>query len=71
MLSTISRKLRPQDFNGKTSEATVNYYFKGETNLAENMLYMFYKREFCPLMFAWAYLRLPLSRHWFPHFMCF
>ncbi len=37
--------------------ATINYYFVGETNLDPNTLYMFYKREFCPLMFAWIYLK--------------
>jgi len=57
MLSRVRRKLRPQDFDGKTSGATVNYYFVGETKLDPNTLYMFYKREFCPLMFAWVYLK--------------
>jgi geranylgeranyl reductase family protein len=57
MLSRIRRKMRPQDFDKKTSGATVNYYFVGETKLDPNTLYMFYNREFCPLMFAWVYLK--------------
>jgi len=57
MLSKVRRKLRPQDFDKKASGATVNYYFVGETNLDPNTLYMFYNREFCPLMFAWVYLK--------------
>ncbi|MBC7218957.1 MAG: FAD-dependent monooxygenase [Hadesarchaea archaeon] len=57
MLSRVRRKLRPQDFDRKASGATVNYYFVGEANLDPNTLYMFYKREFCPLMFAWVYLK--------------
>ena len=57
MLSRVRRKLRPQDFNRKASGATINYYFVGEANLDPNTLYMFYKREFCPLMFAWIYLK--------------
>ncbi|MEM2954047.1 MAG: NAD(P)/FAD-dependent oxidoreductase [Candidatus Bathyarchaeia archaeon] len=57
MLSRVRRKLRPQDFERKASGATVNYYFVGEANLDPNTLYMFYKREFCPLMFAWVYLK--------------
>jgi digeranylgeranylglycerophospholipid reductase len=57
MLSRVRRKLRPQDFDGKTSGATVNYYFVGDAKLDPNTLYMFYKREFCPLMFAWVYLK--------------
>jgi geranylgeranyl reductase family protein len=57
MLSRVRKKLRPQDFDGKASGATVNYYFVGETKLDPNTLYMFYNREFCPLMFAWVYLK--------------
>ena len=57
MLSRVRRKLRPQDFDRKASGATINYYFVGEANLDPNTLYMFYKREFCPLMFAWVYLK--------------
>ncbi len=57
MLSRVRRKMRPQDFNRKASGATINYYFVGKANLDPNTLYMFYKREFCPLMFAWVYLK--------------
>jgi geranylgeranyl reductase family protein len=57
MLSRVRRKLRPQDFDKKASGATVNYYFVGDAKLDPNTLYMFYKREFCPLMFAWVYLK--------------
>ena len=57
MLSRVRRKLRPQDFDKKASGATVNYYFVGDAKLDPNTLYMFYNREFCPLMFAWVYLK--------------
>jgi flavin-dependent dehydrogenase len=57
MLSRVRRIMRPQDFDGKASGATVNYYFVGEANLDPNTLYMFYNKEFCPLMFAWVYLK--------------
>ncbi|MBO3755226.1 MAG: NAD(P)/FAD-dependent oxidoreductase [Candidatus Brockarchaeota archaeon] len=57
MLSKVRGTLRPQDFDKKSSGATVNYYFLGEADLDPNTLYMFYKREFCPLMFAWVYLK--------------
>lgn len=57
MLSTIRRKLRPQDFDRKASGAVVNYYFVGEAELDPNTLYMFYRKEFSPLMFAWVYLK--------------
>lgn len=57
MSSRIRKKLRPQDFDKKASGATINYYFVGEAGLDPNTLYMFYKREFCPMMFAWVYLK--------------
>ncbi len=55
--SGIRKKLKPQDFKSKTSGATLNYYFVGTAELDPNTLYMFYNREFSPLMFAWAYLK--------------
>jgi len=57
MLSTIRRRLRPQDFERRATGATVNYYFVGEADLDPNTLYMFYRKEFSPLMFAWVYLK--------------
>jgi len=57
LFSRIRRKLRPQDFEKKAFGAAINYYFTGEINLNPNTLYMFYKREFAPLMFAWVYLK--------------
>ena len=57
LFSRIRRKLRPQDFEKKAYGAAINYYFVGETNLNPNTLYMFHKREFAPLMFAWVYLK--------------
>jgi flavin-dependent dehydrogenase len=57
MLSTIRRRLHPQDFDRRSSGATVNYYFVSEANLDPNTLYMFYRKEFSPLMFAWVYLK--------------
>lgn len=57
MRSKVRKKLRPEDFDRKASGATVSYYFVGEADLDPNTLYMFYKREFCPLMFAWVYLK--------------
>ncbi|KYK29914.1 MAG: hypothetical protein AYK19_19040 [Theionarchaea archaeon DG-70-1] len=54
--SYIRKKMRPQDF-GRASGATVNYYFVGDSDIDPNTLYMFYNREFCPLMFAWVYMK--------------
>lgn len=57
LLSGIRKKLRPQDFVGKATSGAINFYFKGETELDPNTLYMFYNREFSNLMFAWVYLK--------------
>jgi len=55
--SAIRRRLRPQDFKRKALGAAINYYFNGDAKLDPNTLYMFYHREFCPLMFAWVYMK--------------
>lgn len=57
MISRIRRKLRPDDFSKRATGASINYYFKGDGELDPNTLYMFYNREFSPLMFAWVYLK--------------
>lgn len=55
--SAIRRKLHPQDFFNKSLGAAINYYFVGEAKLDPSTLYMFYSRDFSPLMFAWVYMK--------------
>lgn len=55
--STIRRKLQPQGFKRKSWGAAINYYFVGDAKLDRSTLYMFYSKEFCPLMFAWVYMK--------------
>jgi geranylgeranyl reductase family protein len=55
--SAIRRKLRPQDFTHRSVGAAINYYFAGEANMDPDTLYMFYSRDFSPLMFAWVYMK--------------
>jgi len=55
--STIRKKLQPQDFQKKAPGGTINYYFIGDAELDPNTLYMFYDKEFAPIMFAWVYLK--------------
>jgi flavin-dependent dehydrogenase len=57
MLSKIRKKLQPDYFSIKKTGTALNYYFKGTGNLDPNRLYMYYNRDFCPLMFAWVYLK--------------
>ena len=57
MLSGIRRKLQSESFDNKRLGTAINYYFEGEGNLDPNKLYMYYNRDFCPLMFAWVYLK--------------
>jgi geranylgeranyl reductase family protein len=57
ILSRIRRKLQPEYFDKKSLGTAINYYFEGVGNLDPNKLYMYYNREFCPLMFAWIYLK--------------
>jgi len=57
MLSEIRSKLNPASLEKKRLGTAINYYFEGEGNLDPNKLYMYYNRDFCPLMFAWVYLK--------------
>jgi flavin-dependent dehydrogenase len=57
MFSRTRMKLRPRDFDRKRLGAAINYYFSGKANLDPNTLYMFYMREYAPLMFAWVYMK--------------
>ena len=57
MLSSIRSKLKPESLEKKRLGTAINYYFEGKTSLDPNKLYMYYNREFCPLMFAWVYLK--------------
>ena len=57
MLSGIRSKLNPSFLEKKHLGTAINYYFEGKANLDPNKLYMYYNREFCPLMFAWVYLK--------------
>ena len=54
--SRIRKKMRPNDF-GKASGATINYYVVGDADIDPNTLYMVFNREFCPVMFAWVYMK--------------
>jgi len=56
-LSGMRKKLRPLDYTETPLGAVVNYHFVGRANLDANTLYMFYKREFCPLGPATVYLK--------------
>jgi len=57
MLSGIRSKINPLSLEKKRLGTAINYYFEGKGNLDQNKLYMYYNREFCPLMFAWVYLK--------------
>jgi geranylgeranyl reductase family protein len=57
MLSGIRSKLNPASLEKNRLGTAINYYFEGKANLDPNKLYMYYNREFCPLMFAWVYLK--------------
>lgn len=57
MVSGIRKKLQPESFHLKNLGMAINYYFEGEGDLDPNKLYMYYNRDFCPLMFAWVYLK--------------
>ncbi len=55
MNSKVRKKMRPEDYEERSSGATVNYYFKGEGNLDPKCLYQYWNMDFNNYMFAWVY----------------
>jgi len=55
LMPKVRMKQRPQDFENKSSGATVNYYFKGKTDLDSKCLYQYWNLDFNNMMFAWIY----------------
>ena len=55
MNSKIRKKMRPKDYEKRSSGATVNYYFKAEGELDPQCLYQYWNMDFNNYMFAWVY----------------
>ncbi|HMF30491.1 MAG TPA: NAD(P)/FAD-dependent oxidoreductase, partial [Candidatus Lokiarchaeia archaeon] len=62
LYSKIRQRVRPDDFEKKSTGATLNFYLRCENdgNLKPNVLYQFWNIDFCDLMFAWAYKKSDL-----------
>ena len=56
----IRMKMRPDDFETRSSGATVNYYIDGEADLDPHKLYQFWNIEYNNMMFAWIYKKSDL-----------
>ncbi len=55
LMPIIRMKIRPKDFEKRSTGATVNYYFDGEGDLDPNRLYQYWNLEYNNMMFAWIY----------------
>jgi len=57
LYSKLRQRLRPDDFEKKSTGATLNFYLKCENDgdLKPNVLYQFWNLDFCDMMFAWVY----------------
>ena len=55
MNSKVRKRMRPGDYEKRSSGATVNYYFKGEGDLDPERLYQYWDMDFNNYMFAWVY----------------
>jgi flavin-dependent dehydrogenase len=55
MNSRIRKKMRPEDYEKRSSGATVNYYFDGVGDLDPKCLYQYWNMDFNNYMFAWVY----------------
>lgn len=55
LMPTVRMKMRSEDFEKKSTGATINYYFDGEGDLEPNRLYQYWNLEYNNMMFAWIY----------------
>jgi len=56
----IRMKMRPDDFEERSSGATINYYIDGDGDFDENKLYQFWNLDYNNMMFAWVYKKSDL-----------
>jgi len=55
LMPIVRMKIRPKDFEKRSTGATVNYYFDGEGDLDPNCLYQYWNLDYNNMMFAWIY----------------
>jgi len=55
LMPIVRMKMKAEDFEKKSTGATVNYYFDGEGDLDPNCLYQYWNLEYNNMMFAWIY----------------
>ncbi|MFX0136319.1 MAG: NAD(P)/FAD-dependent oxidoreductase [Candidatus Hodarchaeota archaeon] len=55
LMPIVRMKMRPEDFEKRSTGATVNYYFNGEGDLDPNRLYQYWNLDYNNMMFAWIY----------------
>ncbi|MFW9877956.1 MAG: NAD(P)/FAD-dependent oxidoreductase, partial [Candidatus Thorarchaeota archaeon] len=55
LMPMVRMKIRPQDFENRSTGATINYYFDGKGDLDPNCLYQYWNLDFNNMMFAWIY----------------
>ncbi|MFX1275658.1 MAG: NAD(P)/FAD-dependent oxidoreductase [Promethearchaeota archaeon] len=55
LMPKVRLKERPQDFENRSSGATINYYFDGKSNLDPQCLYQYWNLDYNNMMFAWIY----------------
>jgi flavin-dependent dehydrogenase len=55
LMPTVRMKIRAEDFEKRSTGATINYYFDGEGDLEPNRLYQYWNLDYNNMMFAWIY----------------
>jgi flavin-dependent dehydrogenase len=56
----LRQKMKPQDFQKKSSGGALNYYIKEGGNLDPNVLYQIWNLDYNNMMFAWIYKKSEL-----------
>lgn len=49
------RHIAPDNYSKQVTGASVNYYYSGESEIKQDTLYLFYRRNISDLMYSWLY----------------
>lgn len=57
-LNSFTRRwLSPERFSRNVTGASLNYYFKGDSSIKSDTLYIYYKKGFSDIMYSWLFYK--------------
>lgn len=56
--TSFTRKwIKPELFSNQVTGSSINYYFKGNSSVTVDTLYLFFRRDLSDLMYSWLYYK--------------